>query len=170
MVGLILALLLVMAITLAVVIAWPRIALLPIRFSIRNLLLATAAIALYCAVFANPENEWLLLFLPATFGMLGFGILAAMYRRDTARAFWNGFEIFGWGYLALFYFFEWPRRPQEVLMMLLGCLPVALIGGVIGWYLRKTRDSATAPDSHGLPRRRADWRREHAEPLELDAQ
>jgi hypothetical protein len=73
------------------------------RFSIRQLLTATALVALGCLALLKSST------LLAS-GMLGgvalslvAAIVLAIYRSADSRAFWVGFAIFGWSYLLFCY-------------------------------------------------------------------
>ena len=49
-----------------------------------------------------------------TCGILTLGVVGAIYRQGTRRAWWLGFSLFGWGYMALWGFWSvggWPDLP-----------------------------------------------------------
>jgi hypothetical protein len=73
-----------------------------LHFSLRSLLWFVAIAAIGCAAMVNPTEQWLVAVSTCTFGMLAFSVLAAVHGRADDRAFWSGFAIVGWGYLALF--------------------------------------------------------------------
>jgi len=73
------------------------------RFSIRQLLAATAIVAVGCLALVKPSA----LLAAATMGAVALALLAAVilsiYRSGDKRAFWLGFTVFGWSYLLLCY-------------------------------------------------------------------
>src|SRR5688500_712555 len=71
------------------------------RFSIRQLLLATAFIAVGCFALLN-ASAWVAaaLFCGLTL-ILSAAVLFAIYRDGERRAFWIGFAVLGWVYLFL---------------------------------------------------------------------
>lgn len=71
------------------------------RFSLLSLLLATAAAAVGCAALANPTDVWSLIVTNSCFAVLSVAVLAAIYGYAGCRAFWVGFAVIGWGYLAV---------------------------------------------------------------------
>jgi hypothetical protein len=72
------------------------------QFSIRGLLWAVTFLAVGIAALINANGLW----QGAIWGLVLYGltaaILLAVYRREQTRAFWLGFAVFGWLYLALF--------------------------------------------------------------------
>jgi len=73
------------------------------RFSIRQLLAATAIVAVGCLALVKPSA----LLAAVTMGVVALALLAAVilsiYRSGDKGAFWLGFTIFGWSYLLLCY-------------------------------------------------------------------
>jgi hypothetical protein len=73
------------------------------RFSIRQLLAATALVGLGCLALVKSSA----LVAAATTGAVALILVAAVvlaiYRSESSRAFWTGFAIFGWSYLVLSY-------------------------------------------------------------------
>ena len=74
---------------------------LSLKFSIRHLLVATAAIATGCAALLNANEWWVSGLLSGTLAMLVVAIMLAVYRRERARAFWFGFALCGSAYLVV---------------------------------------------------------------------
>src|SRR5687767_14230684 len=59
-----------------------------LRFSLRFLFMATAYIALGCAVVASESDFWFVLLFPVSLGSLATAVLGVIYRRGQRRAFW----------------------------------------------------------------------------------
>jgi hypothetical protein len=53
------------------------------------------------AILRFPSDTAAAALLLATQAILAFAILAVVYRSGESRAFWLGFALFGWGYMAL---------------------------------------------------------------------
>ena len=71
------------------------------RFSIAALMVVVLVSAVAVAALLNASDLWAGSVLLLTLGMLGFALLGIRQRREAKRAFWEGFAIFGWGYLVL---------------------------------------------------------------------
>ena len=70
------------------------------RFSLWSMFLGVAAVSIVCAALVKPTQMWAMAFQAASLGVLTFAILAALvYERGSARAFWIGFAVVGWGNL-----------------------------------------------------------------------
>lgn len=82
------------------------------------------------AMFALPRDHGLALeaLVVATLGLLGVGVLGVWQFQGARRAFWQGFALFGWGYLALIILpgtiheTRWEAPTSPVLASLHGCL------------------------------------------------
>lgn len=93
-----------------------------LRFSIRNLLVWTAAIALGCVALRSASPGWVSAMLGLTLLVLAAATLLAVFRQGTDRAHWIGFAAFGWLYLLLLMFgwssdqgwLENPFRPNNL--------------------------------------------------------
>lgn len=72
-----------------------------LQFSLRNLLIAVAAVALGMASLLNANYWWSSLLWGATLAMLLFAGLATLLRREAPRAFWGGVLLAGGLYLLL---------------------------------------------------------------------
>jgi hypothetical protein len=72
-----------------------------LQFSLRNLLIAVAAVAVGTAALLNANEWWASLLWGAALVMLVFAGLVALYRRDGQRAFWSGYLVAGSLYLLL---------------------------------------------------------------------
>jgi len=70
-----------------------------LRFSLCSLFAAVAVVALGCMALANPSNTWMSITFSAAVALLFFAVLACLFGRFSARAFWGGFAVVGWGYL-----------------------------------------------------------------------
>lgn len=75
-----------------------------LRFSIRHLLLWTAAIALGCVALRSASSGWVAAMLALTTLVLATAVLLAVFRQGADRAHWVGFAAFGWLYLLLLMF------------------------------------------------------------------
>ena len=75
-----------------------------LRFSIRHLLLWTAAIALGCVALRSATSGWVATMLGLTTLVLAAAVLLAVFRQAADRAHWIGFALFGWLYLLLLMF------------------------------------------------------------------
>jgi hypothetical protein len=82
------------------------------RFSIRQLLVWTAFVALACVALRNASPTWVAALLGATLLLLTAAVPLAIFRGQGNRAFWIGFALFGWLYmLALAY--GWSLDPNK---------------------------------------------------------
>ena len=70
-----------------------------IRFSLRQMLAATLAAAIFFAGLAASDRFFANLIFTLTIAILLGEIPFAIYRRGAHRAFLFGFEVFGWAYL-----------------------------------------------------------------------
>src|SRR6516162_9634413 len=73
------------------------------RFSLLTLFGFVAVVAIACAALARPSQLWLIVVSSLTLACLFYAIPAAVYARNARRAFWIGFALSAWGYVAL----EW---------------------------------------------------------------
>jgi hypothetical protein len=73
------------------------------RFSLLAMFGFVAVVAVACAALARPSQLWLVVVSASSLGCLFYAVLAAAYGRNARRAFWLGFAVVGWGYVAL----EW---------------------------------------------------------------
>lgn len=86
------------------------------QFSIKGLLGMAVFVAIGCGALLRPSPWWTMFLASATVLWLLGAILAIVYGRGPSRAFWVGFAVFGWGYVALLYGpwaapFQSPGRP-----------------------------------------------------------
>ena len=72
-----------------------------IRFSIAGLMGAVLTAALGLAALRSASETWAGVALLVTCGILGLAVIGAACRSAAERAWWLGFAVFGWGYLAL---------------------------------------------------------------------
>jgi hypothetical protein len=75
-----------------------------LRFSIRHLLVWTAAIAVGCVALRSASPGWVAAMLGLTLLVLATATLLAVFREGADRAHWMGFAAFGWLYLLLLVF------------------------------------------------------------------
>src|SRR3954453_23835653 len=72
-----------------------------LQFSLRNLLIAVAFVAVGTAALLNANAWWSSLLWGAALSLLVFTGLAASYRQEAKRAFWGGYVLAGSFYLLL---------------------------------------------------------------------
>lgn len=75
------------------------------QFSLRELLALVVFVALGCAGFLQPSPLMASAVFSLTLVILSVAILAAVGKSSSARFFWIGFAVAGWGYLWLAH---WP--------------------------------------------------------------
>ncbi len=75
-----------------------------LQFSLRNLLIAVAAVAVGTAALLNANEWWAALLWGVALLMLVFAGLVALHRREAQRAFWSGYLVAGTFYLLLLMF------------------------------------------------------------------
>jgi hypothetical protein len=73
----------------------------PIRTSLRAFMALVLAISVGVAALLLSSPLSASITLTLTLAVLGFASLAVSYRKGRRRAWWLGFAVFGWGYLAL---------------------------------------------------------------------
>jgi hypothetical protein len=71
------------------------------RISIAGLMAVVLICGVAAAALREASDTWAGILLVVTLGLLAFALLAIRQRREGPRAFWEGFALFGWGYLAL---------------------------------------------------------------------
>ncbi len=72
-----------------------------LRFSIVGLMGIVLASAVGLTALRNASKTWAGAMLLLTCGILALAVVGAIYRQGARRAWWLGFSIFGWGYMAL---------------------------------------------------------------------
>jgi len=77
-----------------------------LQFSLRNLLIAVAAVAVGTAALLNANEWWGGLLWGLALVLLVFAGLVTLYRRDAQRAFWSGYLVASALYLFLVMFAE----------------------------------------------------------------
>jgi hypothetical protein len=85
------------------------------RFSIAGLMGAVLIVALGLAALRSASATWSSATFLATCGLLCLALVGAVCRGEAERAWWLGFALFGWGYLALAF---WSRNDSPKLSML----------------------------------------------------
>jgi hypothetical protein len=73
------------------------------RFSIAGLMVVVLVVGVSVAALRSASGVWAALLFTLTLAVLAVAPLGVVYRRARSRAFWLGFGLFGWGYLALCY-------------------------------------------------------------------
>jgi len=82
-----------------------------LQFSLRNLLIAVAAVAVGTAALLNANEWWGGLLWGLALVLLVFAGLVTLYRRDAQRAFWSGYLVASALYLFLVLFGERTSLP-----------------------------------------------------------
>ncbi len=77
-----------------------------IRFSIAGLMGIVLVAAIGLAALRNASETWAGVMLLLTCGALALAVVGVVCRAEAERAWWLGFALFGWGYLALA-FWSW---------------------------------------------------------------
>jgi hypothetical protein len=102
-----------------------------LQFSLRNLLVAVAFVAIAVTALLNANLWWTGGIWLLTIGLLVIAILAAIIRRGERQAFWMGFAIVGW--LCIIAGSDWfpglsgaRRLPQQAFQFLHEHLPDTL--------------------------------------------
>lgn len=72
-----------------------------LRFTLAGLMVFVLVAAVGLAALRNASPAWSGSIYLLSRAVLGLGIILAIYRRGADRAWWLGFCLFGWGYLAL---------------------------------------------------------------------
>ncbi len=72
-----------------------------IRFTIAGLMGAVLAAAIGLAALRTASETWAGVMLLLTCGVLALAVVGVVCRGESERAWWLGFALFGWGYLAL---------------------------------------------------------------------
>jgi len=91
-----------------------------IRFSIAGLMGAVLIVAVGLAALRSASDTWAGVIFLSTCGVLALAVVGILCRREAERAWWLGFALFGWGYMALaFWPSDIPRVPRLPTMTLL---------------------------------------------------
>src|SRR5262249_40928650 len=72
-----------------------------IRFNIASLLVVVLVLGVGLAVLGESNDLWESGLFTFTLAVLLTSILLAIHRTESRRAFWTGFALFGWTYMAL---------------------------------------------------------------------
>src|SRR5687767_7080332 len=71
------------------------------RFTLRQLFVWTAFVAVACVALRNATATWASSLLGAALVLLAASLLLAAFRDGRSRAFWIGFATVGWLYVGL---------------------------------------------------------------------
>jgi hypothetical protein len=71
------------------------------RHTIAGLMLTVLVCAVAVAALRDASETWAGILLSLTLLALGTSLIGVLHRREGKRAFWQGFALFGWGYLVL---------------------------------------------------------------------
>ncbi len=72
-----------------------------IRFTIGRMMAIVPVLAIGFAALKNANATWAGTMFLLTCGILALAVVGAVCRREAERAWWLGFALFGWGYMAL---------------------------------------------------------------------
>src|SRR4051794_21863807 len=72
-----------------------------LRMSLAGLMVLVLVLGIGIAALRDASETWAGIVLLLTLGLLVVSILGVIYRNGGRRAWWLGFGIFGWGYVAL---------------------------------------------------------------------
>ncbi len=72
-----------------------------LRISVAGMMILLLGLGVVLASLRFPSDAVAAAVLLATQATLAFAVLAVVYRAREGRAFWLGFALFGWGYMAL---------------------------------------------------------------------
>jgi hypothetical protein len=81
------------------------------RFSIRQLLLGTALVAVGCVALRSASPTWVAALLGLMLLVLTAAVPLAIFRQGADRAWWFGFALFGWLYILLLAY-SWGLDPN----------------------------------------------------------
>ena len=93
-------------------------------YSMAGLMCSVAIVAISIAALRFPSDQWLEVICMLTLVVLASGIVGLVCHRGAARAWWLGFTLFGWGYLAVLAFrrcclhAEWDAFPVATTRLL----------------------------------------------------
>ena len=71
------------------------------RTSIAGLMAVVLVVALALVALRSGSKAWAGTTFLVTCGVLALAVVGAVCRGGSARAWWLGFALFGWGYMAL---------------------------------------------------------------------
>jgi hypothetical protein len=80
----------------------------PFQFSVRQLLIAVAFVAVGIVALRNANSYWMSAIWGTVPLLLAVGILLVIFRRGGSQAFWIGFALFGGMYAAVVMLAYWP--------------------------------------------------------------
>jgi hypothetical protein len=72
-----------------------------VRFPIAGLMGTILVVAIVLAALRNASQTWAGVTFLLTCGVLCLAVVGVVCRNGSERAWWLGFALFGWGYLAL---------------------------------------------------------------------
>ncbi len=99
----------------------------PIRFSIAGLMGIVVMAAIGLAALRNASETWAGAMLLLTCGVLALAVVGVVCCGGSERAWWLGFALFGWGYLALScWLWAEDRSPRLPTLVLLDALSTKL--------------------------------------------
>ncbi|WP_422927099.1 hypothetical protein [Singulisphaera sp. PoT] len=113
-----------------------------LRISVAGMMGLPLGMGLVLASLRFPSEITSAIVLLMTLAILGYAILAVIYRTEARRAFWLGFTLFGWGSMALTWeswLGERADRPEVVTSIALDHLDV---------WLHRSADSKSGASSY----------------------
>jgi hypothetical protein len=84
------------------------------QFSIRSLFVGVTILSVGIAALLNANRWWEAVMWGGTIFVLALAILLPIYRQQEQRAFWLGFAVFGWIYLAILVYSWTPGAKEQV--------------------------------------------------------
>jgi hypothetical protein len=110
------------------------------RFTIAGLLGVITVHGIGLAALREASEFWDSGLFTLTLGVLLVSVLLAVHRREYRRAFWAGFALFGWGYVALSLVPS--AEPRLVTTRALAYLDAQVPGQALGFTIRLTESGS----------------------------
>jgi hypothetical protein len=140
-----------------------------LRFNIASILGVILFVAVGFAALRESDDLWDSGIFTLTLGVLLVSILLAVHRGEAKQAFWVGFALFGWGYLALslipsiesrlvttkglaYVDSKVPRRPPGVVTLTLADIALRSTSNQIQKVAFTVDGTKVAASSHGVVR------------------
>ena len=123
----------------------------PIHFSLRELLISVAFCAVATVGALYPTPLWASIIFTSTVFILLAALLAAVGSTGSARAYWLGFAIAGWGYLWLAHWTDenYPVDYPDVVPWQLQANGPLVTTKVIRWAFAAIHESSRPPRGLG---------------------
>jgi hypothetical protein len=111
-----------------------------LRFTIAGLIGVITFLGIGLAALREASELWDSGLFTLTLGVLLVAVLLAVHRREDRRAFWAGFALFGWGYMALSLVPS--TEPRLLTTRALTYLDAQVPGQVLGFTIRLTESGS----------------------------